>query len=386
MGRGLKRLLFVHPEDFSSVMGHAEPHYVFAHLSSRFHAQRFPPMGRGRAAKIIPFFLLFNLFSLLKLPLYLRTPSFDLVYSYKSAILLPLFLKALQRAIWVYDLQTHPISQSPRQWKGMGLRAIPVRSSDALKRALNSLALRHSDLVITVSKELRARLLDDFPVSPGKVHVVPLGVDLELFQAEDSPPSCPPGSLNLAYVSSISLQRGHQTCIRAAKILKQRGIPFSMEFFGSGPKRDLEALERMTREEGVEQEVSWGGFVRHQELPRHLSRFHVGLSPLPDIEAYRVSSPTKVFEYMAMGLAIVASDIAAHREFLTHGKNALLFRPEDPEDLAQAIQMLYERSDLRQGLGAAAREESRRHGWDAILAALDVQIERLFSARETGRT
>jgi len=107
---------------------------------------------------------------------------------------------------------------------------------------------------------------------------------------------------------------------------------------------------------------------------------------LPDIEAYRVSSPTKVFEYMAMGLAIVASDIAAHREFLTHGKNALLFRPEDPEDLARAIQTLYERSDLRQGLGAAAREESRRHGWDAILAALDVQIERLFSARETGRT
>lgn len=378
MGPAPKRILFVHPEDFFSVIGHAEPYYVFNHFRARFDTELFPPMARGKVNRFVPFFVLFNFFSLFKLSYYLRTSPFNLIYSYKSAVLLPLLLKAARGGIWVYDLRTHPISQSPRHWKTLDFGAIPIWLSDKLKRKLNLLAFRHSDLVITVSKELRARLLEEFKVSPNKLQVIPLGVDLNLFKPHHLSPRCPPGPLNLAYVSSISLQRGYQTCIHAARMLKQDGIPFSMEFVGSGPQRELEWLKRMTTQEGVEQEISWRGFMRHEDLPGYLSRFHVGLSPLPDLEAYRVSSPTKVFEYMAMGLAVVASDIKAHREFLVDGESALLFRPEDPSDLARVLRRLYERPDLRKRLGTAARNESRRHGWEAILAKLDAEIERLF--------
>jgi glycosyltransferase involved in cell wall biosynthesis len=62
-----------------------------------------------------------------------------------------------------------------------------------------------------------------------------------------------------------------------------------------------------------------------------------------------------LFEYMAMGRAIIASDLDQIGEILKHNKTAVLVPPADPEALADGMAVLVRDADLRRNLGAAAR-------------------------------
>ena len=88
----------------------------------------------------------------------------------------------------------------------------------------------------------------------------------------------------------------------------------------------------------------------------YVSTFDIALQP--EVTAY--ASPLKLFEYMALGRAVIAPDAPNIREILTHGVDALLFEPNNPESLASAIRKLVADSGLRARLGAAAAEKIHR--------------------------
>ena len=75
-------------------------------------------------------------------------------------------------------------------------------------------------------------------------------------------------------------------------------------------------------------------------------------------------SPTKIFEYMAMGKAIVASRLGQIGEVLSHEETALLVEPGNVNELAAAIGRLVESDALRERLGPAARDAAvKNHTW-----------------------
>ncbi|HKQ52365.1 MAG TPA: glycosyltransferase, partial [Pyrinomonadaceae bacterium] len=75
-------------------------------------------------------------------------------------------------------------------------------------------------------------------------------------------------------------------------------------------------------------------------------------------------SPTKLFEYMAMGKSIVASRLGQIGDVLAHEETALLVEPGDARQLSEAILRLVDAPELRERLGAAARREAvARHTW-----------------------
>ena len=85
--------------------------------------------------------------------------------------------------------------------------------------------------------------------------------------------------------------------------------------------------------------------------------------PMPDGSKF-FGSPTKLFEYMAMGKGIVASRLDQLAEVLEHDRTALLVTPGDPEELAAAILRLALDRAKREALGAAARKAAvERHSW-----------------------
>ena len=71
-----------------------------------------------------------------------------------------------------------------------------------------------------------------------------------------------------------------------------------------------------------------------------------------------MSSPLKMFEYLAAGVPIVAADLPVFREILVHGKNALLFPPGDATALAAAVRRLAEDPGLSRRLGERARRDA----------------------------
>jgi glycosyltransferase involved in cell wall biosynthesis len=104
------------------------------------------------------------------------------------------------------------------------------------------------------------------------------------------------------------------------------------------------------------------GLVDRDRIAGHVAAFDIALQP--QVVAY--ASPLKLFEYMALGRAIVAPDQANIREVLTDGENALLFRPGDPAHFAAQIVRLCADQALRRRLGdaASATIDTRGYTWD----------------------
>jgi glycosyltransferase involved in cell wall biosynthesis len=100
---------------------------------------------------------------------------------------------------------------------------------------------------------------------------------------------------------------------------------------------------------GVSDRVIITGVLSHDRLPEYISAMDIALQP----EVTPYASPLKLFEYMALGRAILAPDAENIREILEHNVDGILFCPGDHAALAQAIRRLAVDVTLRTQLGAA---------------------------------
>jgi glycosyltransferase involved in cell wall biosynthesis len=108
------------------------------------------------------------------------------------------------------------------------------------------------------------------------------------------------------------------------------------------------------------------GTIPHERVPRLLDACDILVSPhipLADGSDF-FGSPTKVFEYMAMGKGIVASRLGQIGEVLWHDETALLVEPGNVPELGRAIVALVESRELRMRLGTRSREVAlQNHTW-----------------------
>jgi glycosyltransferase involved in cell wall biosynthesis len=104
--------------------------------------------------------------------------------------------------------------------------------------------------------------------------------------------------------------------------------------------------------------------VPNREVPAWFAAFDVAVLPAPNhVHHARYASPLKLFEYMAAGAAIVASDLPAIRDVLRDGENALLVAPGDPAALAAGLSRALGDPALAARLGACARRDAGRYTW-----------------------
>lgn len=159
------------------------------------------------------------------------------------------------------------------------------------------------------------------------------------------------------YAGSLYPWKGVDTLIDAATRLPDQNF-----LIVGGGGRLEELKEKASRL--APGRIEFTGPVPHEEMPQRLSRAGIAVLPnIPDISS-QFSSPLKLFEYMAFGLPIVASDIPIFREILNPGQNALLFTPGDPESLARAIRRLIDDPDLRAGIAATARKDAENYTYE----------------------
>jgi glycosyltransferase involved in cell wall biosynthesis len=151
-----------------------------------------------------------------------------------------------------------------------------------------------------------------------------------------------------------------------------------LHFLVVGDGQGRPALERAAKAAGIEDRITITGVVDRHEIPEYVASFDIAVQP----KATEYASPLKLFEYMALGRAIIAPDQPNLREVLTDGSNALLFAPDDPVSLASALSALIVEPDLRRRLGAAAARtvEDLDLTWDGnarkIAAAMEAAVAR----------
>lgn len=125
---------------------------------------------------------------------------------------------------------------------------------------------------------------------------------------------------------------------------------------GDGPARsDLEALAGQL---GIAPRVRFTGVVPRSEVPRHVAAFDIALQPA--VVPY--ASPLKLFEYLALGKAVVGPRQPNLEEVLTDGVNALLFDPAAPGALEAALSRLCSDTSLRADIAAGSAATIQRLG------------------------
>ena len=222
---------------------------------------------------------------------------------------------------------------------------------------------------IFVVSEVERRNLLRAGVADEKIVVNPNGVDTEKFRPDIGGANARrelgvrADEVLTGFVGTFGPWHGVLTLAEAITLLPDDcGVRFLL--VGAGRFRD--EVGRIVRAAGKGERVIFAGQVEHERVPGLLDACDILLSPHVPLEdgSEFFGSPTKLFEYMAMGKGIIASRLGQIGEVLTDKETALLVEPGNARQLADAILCLARGRELREMLGAAARRAAvERHTW-----------------------
>jgi glycosyltransferase involved in cell wall biosynthesis/4-amino-4-deoxy-L-arabinose transferase-like glycosyltransferase len=228
---------------------------------------------------------------------------------------------------------------------------------DLLERC-EHLNLRAATKIFVISEVERNNLLAA-GVDGHKIVVNPNGVDINVFrpgiggEKERAKMGISDDTILVGFVGSFGPWHGVLALADAiALIPKDANIHFLL--IGDGSLRG--EVERKLRETGDLARVTFTGVVKHGRVPVLLDACDILVSPhVPLADGSKFfGSPTKLFEYMAMGKGIVASRLAQIGDVLSDGETAILVEPGNVDELGAAIKRLGDAAALRSRMGTAA--------------------------------
>jgi glycosyltransferase involved in cell wall biosynthesis len=239
-------------------------------------------------------------------------------------------------------------------------RSLPFRETAAY---LEEKVLRDASRVVVVSEEL-AEYAAAHRVARDKITVLPNAINPSIFREDGLPGPRPEGPKRdgfwIGFVGSLKPWHGVEILVEAFLELRKERSDYRLLIVGDGP---LIETVRSTLLRAVPADAfCLTGAVRHSEVPRFLRIADVAVAPYPELPSFYFS-PMKVFEYCAMGKALVASRIGQVATLLKDGETALLTKPGDAGELAGAIRALREDAPLRARLGTAARSLVEGRTW-----------------------
>jgi glycosyltransferase involved in cell wall biosynthesis len=260
-------------------------------------------------------------------------------------------------AHWLYPAGIAGVIAA-RQWK---IPLVVTSHGGDLNLARDWWALRFiirricqaADACVGVSRSLCEQLVALGALSD-RVALIPCGVDL---------PGAPPPSndevitaqqgfkafegLRLVYVGSLIPRKSVETLLEAHHELVRRGHSVACAIVGSGPAKDR--LQKIVQRRS-QRNVVFAGAQAASSIPGWMSAGQVLVLP-----SLSEGSPSVVMEAMAMGLPVVATDIAGTRELVKEGETGFLFPTRDAERLADCIEQLMGNDGLRKAMGQRAR-------------------------------
>jgi glycosyltransferase involved in cell wall biosynthesis len=245
---------------------------------------------------------------------------------------------------------------------------------EALSRRIEQLNLASADLIVVVSRAMRDEVAGR-GIDTARVLVNPNGVDPDRYRPDvDARRVRARYALGdravIGFIGTFGPWHGAEVLARAfVKLVAgdpARADRVRLLMIGDGAR--LPETRRILAEGNALGAAVFTGLVPQEQGPSHLAACDVLASPHvgnPDGTPF-FGSPTKLFEYMAMGRGIVASDLEQIGEVLDHGRTAWLVEPGSADALAAGLARVLDDEALRASLGAAARQEAvARYTWRA---------------------
>ncbi len=227
-----------------------------------------------------------------------------------------------------------------------------------LMRRLEQQAAREADLVITLTEEL-ADELASWGVSRQRIVLVPNAVDTQRFapmprdiqiaQALNLPPGVPV----IGYAGSAVAYEGLDLLLDALALLKKQGEDFVFVLVGDG--KVMSTVKVQAQNLGLEKHCRFTGRIPFDQVSHYLSCMDIMPVPRLSSPVTEMVSALKPLEAMAMGKAVVLSDVSPHKAMAGDNQRARLFAKDNAQALSQVLQQLMHDPAERTRLGQAAR-------------------------------
>lgn len=198
--------------------------------------------------------------------------------------------------------------------------------------------------IVAISSGLKDEFVK-FGFSPSQIIVAHDGVDVDEFNIQESVEECrrklslPLDKKIIGYVGQLrtmGMEKGIAELIDATSILKKDHLDILLAIVG-GTVEDINYYKELASQKGIDHEIVFLGRKSHKEIPYFLRAFDILTMPFPYNYHYaHYMSPLKLFEYMASGKPIVASDLPTIREIL-NDNNSVMVKPEDIREMIWGI-------------------------------------------------
>jgi len=226
-------------------------------------------------------------------------------------------------------------------------------------RHMERTVLRQCARIIAVVPEGTRRIIDDYGVPADRVFVVSNTEDETTY--DPGPPDADilgryRDCWMATYVGGMGAHRGTDTAIRAAAIAGRRIERFKLVIVGVNPAAKG-ALSRLVGESGAGSDVELVDRVPRELLSSYIAASDACLVPHNDFEHTQTTVPHKLFHYMMTGKPVVVSSCAPLKRIVEATRSGLVFRANDPADLARCLVELHENKDgCAEAFGRNGRE------------------------------
>jgi glycosyltransferase involved in cell wall biosynthesis len=225
---------------------------------------------------------------------------------------------------------------------------------------------RHSSAVVTVDETLG----DIYRKLNHRVLIIGHYPSVSL--VDQAAPVFSRDRLNLLYIGRISRDRGMLVYLELLQALIERGVPARLHLAGVfTPQSEMDAFNQKTV--GLENSVIQHGWTTYDQLPQLLLQADVGLSILLPEPRYVAGLPVKLFEYMAAGLPVIASNFPSITRVINAENCGLLVDPlGDPGAIADTLLHWWQHPSFPAALGANGRIAILDHyNWEQLASKLD---------------
>lgn len=249
---------------------------------------------------------------------------------------------------------------------------------------------READLVLTLTKAMKEELVLR-GVAEKHIQLAPNSVDIDRFDVR--PPDetlkielgIPLKVPVIGYIGTFATYEGLNLLVDAARILNNANVSFSMMLVGNDntsadePGPIFSTISQMVSDAGMGQRFTLTGRVPHDEVERYYSLCDILVYPRLSLPVTEMVSPIKPLEAMAMGKAVVVSDVSPLREIVQAGETGMVHASGSSTSLAAELRVLLNDRALRMRLGFNARnwvEENR--AWRATAERIDPFLRNLI--------
>lgn len=208
------------------------------------------------------------------------------------------------------------------------------------------------DLFLPISKAMEEHYRTRFPNK--KMLPLPLQAPHDFINYRSDENNKPKSKKRIIYIGQISYIRNMTFMI---DVLSKLSEDVEIMFVGP-PQQDfvVDQMKAHARKLGIEDRMIFVGKVDKSEIPKYITSAHIGISPIPPLKAFRMSSPTKVVEYLSLGVPVVGNKEIEDQRYVIEESGGGFAVEYDIDKFSEAINILLINPEIKKQRGKRGKE------------------------------